>query len=1249
MRLSALSPTIVALLAIAPGARLLASDAAAAARDAEFEAVRQLIDHEVQAPAARQLKLFVAANYPSADWYQKYLNWDFSDRFHDLEPAKVEAMAKEISDASKSGTLPPTVQAAFKGGGGTMWRMVQELAQVMGPDLTPDTVGAANLSSSERDRRNRLLLGIIGACDVEWNEALDKVKANEEPEKKLQDMDAKDPKFETETYKACNLRYEAVHVLWKAHVVLREVISRGADFGIDPQPAIDYLTKVLSYIKDGPADLGKWDYDWGLDYMPLKADVNEMLAEAVRLKVGQIAADDVETSFFQVYDYDLKQFKPNVRDQFIELQLRTWASMLRWHLEMGDQANLKRGVDDFGNLQERLKGHEAININNDDAQAIALAQCYLVVARIQNALHNTTACNSLLGKVAGARKNPESGNASKWLIFLSHGGGPDHVVDNEWGQPPEDDDPSQAIDTAGAFIAQALGTDDLKQARGLYTHAAVALRNGILGLSDGYEDQFIAEAPIIYERYAYALYKLDMHFHAAIAAEEGLRAIAARITAKESPWRVGRDPKRPLTEEGKPLEKLCKNAKSYASMLRQRAAKSQVVEGVHGQVLSLAFQILPESQTTDTLWSQIYDLLASGDYDQVIDKTRALVKAHKSDANYLKDFYYKGFSIITSALMGEYEKAKADAAKNDPAAPDIMQKAADELRSISEKMLDSLKGASLNSDEQKAYTTAISTPVFINFNAQRYNDVIAALDAKFWKAAPPDEDLRARMLTYLCMSTLSLQRARDADGKGEDAKTIIAEFPRLQDTYAIFQHQVAHLTSEAVASRIVAGKKAMAATFNSVQRAATALIMGGDAASDKLKPLIMESRKALADLLFDTFGPNSKPDNVLAVAALLWDMPDHERGAKLYKIFLKQIKRDAKAQDFKRNPKPMLDQVEGVVGQRPELRSDWKLIRDLCEDGPGVDDWRDGKIDRSQLTEEPIDYARATEKLRAYIASIDSMRSILGEDSWKQMHDQLDPLLDMVLILAQEIQAMKRVAQYDRESGNADEANEYFKVLNHYDPDDPDTAVAQVDTVLEALPRGGVSKDLIEHAVAVAAKIRQDEGDNNPRMFWTSQIQVFELSIALNDMANVNDALKVLANHGDVSYDLVSPPVHGDAKIRGDDKRVRRPANAEAVALARRYLLLYQAKGVTVQPAYEIRDIDLDGKTYTLFVDAGTPKLVGHSVENDAGDPVVEFLPEGVDPMADAKPPPAQGASSATAGQVAPAPAPAPPAQGGTR
>ncbi len=1235
MRLSALSPTIVALLAVGCGSRLAAADDASTARDAEFEAVRQLIDHEIQAPAARQLKLFLAANYPGADWYQKYLDWDFSDRFHDLEAAKVEAMAKEISEASKSGSLPPVVQAAFKGGGGTMWRMVQELAQVMGPDITPDAVGASNLAASERDRRNRLLKGIIAACDVEWNEALDKVKANAEAETKLQDMDEHNPSFQPETYKACNLRYDAVHVLWKAHVVLREAITRGKDFGVDPQPAIDYLSKVLSYQKDGPSDLGKWDYDWGLDYMPLKADVNEMLGEALRLKVGAVNMDDIETSFFQVFDYELKQFKPNVRDQFVELQLRTWASMLRWHLELGDDANLKRAIDDFNNLQERLKGTAAINLNGSDARAIALAQCYLVAARIQGKLHNTTACNSLLGKVAGARQNPESGNAGMWLLYLTHGGGggDPHVVggDEEWGQAPEADDPSQAVDTASAFLAQALETDDAKQARGLFTHAAVALRNGILGLSDGYEDQFIAEAPIIYERYAYALYKLDMHFHAAIAAEEGLRAIAARITAKESPWRMGKDPKRALTEEGKPLEKLCKNATTYASMLRQRARKSQVVESVHGDVLELALKILPETQSVDKEWSKAYDDYQSGEFEKCKDDVRALLKADRTDAN-----FYKGFALITSALMGEYEKAKSSGDA------DAMQKAADELTTDSDKIIAMLKDRpKLTSDEQKAYTTAISTPVFINFNAKKYDDVIAALDAKFWKAAPPDEDLRARMLNYLCMSALSLQRARvDDQGKGEDAKAILEQFPKQQAIYATFQRQASRLKDEA-ADRVAAGGKAMAATFNSVQKAATALILGGDAAADKLKPLIMESRKALADLLYDTLGLKSKPDNVLAVAGLLWEMQDHERGAALYKIYLKQIAKDAKAQDFKRNPKPVLDQVEGVVTQRPELRADWKLIRDLCEDGPGVDDWRDSKIERSQLTEEPIDYARAVERLRAYIATIDQMRSILGEQSWQQMHAQLDPLLAMAVGLAQEIQAMKRVAQYDRESGNGPEARAFYDKLGRYDPDDPDTAVAQVDTVLEDLKGGReVPKEQIEHARSVAAKIRGSEGDNNPRMFWTSQIQVLELSIALNDMANVNDALKALGNHGDVSNDLVSPPVHGDAKIRGDDKRMRRPANAEAIALAQRYLALYKAKGVTVLPSFEVRDIDVDGKTVTVFVDAGAPKLVGHSVENDAGDPVVEFLPEGVDPMADPKPaaPPAQGASSATAGQVAPAP-----------
>lgn len=1222
MRLPLLSPTLLALVAVGAWGQLSAADQSGE-RDALFDAVRALIDHEVQGPAARQLKTFTAASFPDATWYQKFLDWDYADRFHTTDPAQTEAMNKELAQAAAAGQLPPAVRDAFKESGDTMWRMVKDLANDINPDAPPQGVGADFLSAAQKSARQRLVVGIIASCKQDWDQAVQALKDFAPSEKRLWDMDEKNPEYKTLSYQACKLRYDACHVLWKAHLVLREVITRGKEFGVDATPVNEFYQEIFKNVKDDDGILN-WDYQYGDQYPPLKADANTLLAEAVRQKIPGVSGEDVETELFKIIDLDLKPYPQAVRDEFVELQLNTWTELLRWHLELGDDRSLRRGIEDLQMLQDRLKNMN-VQLNSATPRAVSLAKALIVGGRLQAAAHNVSAANQLLAEVAGSKANPLAPNAAQWIGYLAHGSGV-HAGDNAWGSAPEADEPQLALSTAESFIQQAKDTDDFKLSQSMWVNAAVALRNGILGLSDGYEDEFIANAPALYERYAFVLYKMNMHYHAAIAAEQGLKAVAARITPKQNPWRVGGDPKRPLTEDGKAVEKLVKNGKIYArSLVRLAGATTKGVQAVNERILTLAFALLPELQGRDAEKDEIVAYLTEGNFDEAIAKAREFAHKYSDDAD-----YYWAFSVITNALMSKYD-ALSKAGRTDDL-PDV----ANQLQVLSKKIQDRLKDKpSLTSDERKALTTAISAPVFVNFTTGKYADVIQALSAEFWRSAPPDDGLRARMLRYLCMSELKGQETTPPT----DPAAVTAAFTTLQPAYTIFSKQAPRIRDEDALHSVMVGAKALASAYNKLQSTAARLVNANVAGADKLLPLIKSSRTILADLLYPTITAKTPPGNIYAVAGLLWEMDGpqaHEKAGHCYQLYLQAIGNDIAVQDFKRNPKPVLDAVENAVTQRPELRDDWKAIRANLEDGPGVEDWRTGKASRDEISGQPVvDYVQALEKLRPFRRRFEDLRTLMGDDQYTACTKQLDALLATVLSCGQEIQAKKRLAQYDREAGKGDEARLLYNELIHYDPDDPDFALAFVDNVLDDLPKSTVQPAQIEKARGIAAKIR-DSGDQDLQKFWTAQIQVFELSIALKDMGEVNDALASLAARGDVSSDLVQPAVRGDAKIRGDDRHIRRPANEGALTLARRYLRLYQAPGVTAKPSFEIRDVEVDGKTYTLFVDVGTPQVVGYSVENADGDPVVEFLPAGVSPNAPPPPPTAPSSGSTVAPGGAP-------------
>ena len=1260
MRSRRLSPTLVtvALMGMC-WSPLHGATATPEERDAQFSAVHALIEAELQGPAERQKADFQNAGYPDVAWYQKFLDWDFSDHFHDLAPDKVETLGKELSTAANdpASPMPDAVRKAYKGGGGTLMRLVNELAKIINPDDTPPPIGKDNIPAAEKQRRDYLVRDLISDSDQEWKDAAKVVKTFEDDqgpngEANIWNMDEKDPKLKVASFAACNRRYQAVHILYLAHIVLREVITRGPDFGMDPAPVIAYYNDLLTQNREW---LSKWDYDWGDEFLPLKSEVNIMLAEAIRVKVAQLTPEDIESELFKVLDADLRPFQNAIKAQMIDLQLTTWSSLLRWRLEMGGDHDLKHGLELWKDLLGRTKDLP-VKLEDSDYSGQLLASCYIVAGRMEAANKNTSKASALFAEVAKYKDNRLSYDAKDWIANVSKGADP---TISGWGSAPEPQDPGAVLGLAQALVMQARQTEDLVQQRSMYMNAAVALRNGILGLSDGYEDQMVDSGPALFQQYALVLSHLGMHYHAAIAAEAGLEAVSNAITDKYNPWRINHDPNRDLTEEGKAIDRLGRAALAFSSNL-MLYNKDAGVQALYSQTITLKQKVAPTGNAKDLTKIVIQIKLSNGDYDGVINDARDFAHTNSKD---LEDYFW-AYDMITSARM-----AKFDALKKSPdqgsVQGDLDQIAAD-LNKSSAAIMALVKPIPKKTlSEKKAYATALSTPIFINYSQGHYDEVLAALDASFWATPPADENLRARMLRYLMQA---IARKQDQSLKDPAAalnpQTLIDAFPQQQAAYETFQHQAPRIHDEDATATVESAAKTLANVFNTVDTKATEAYNADPKAAlaPKLPPMIDYAKKALADLIFPSLSIKSPLGRLDAVAGLLWDMDDHVRAGHLYDLFTQRIAADNELQNFKRNPKGRLDQVETLVLVRPELKDDWAVIRDLLEDGPAVDDWRDGKVTRDQLTEKPIDYLDATGHLNAFLKRVDDMRTVLGEDDYKKITDALTELQKISYNLAQDILAKKRLALCYREEGKDELSQNLYNELTHYDPDDPDSKSALVDNVLHDIKAGTkVDNTLVDKARKIAISVREDS-DKDAFAFWTSQIQIFELSAYLNDMDAINTALKWASLNGDISHDLTQPPIYKDAKIVGDDPRVRRAKNALAVDLANRFLKVYQFNGVTLKPTFTIQTVTVDGKDYTLFVDIGAPAMVGQSVENALGDQVVVFLPAGTPALVPESDTPAPapattppGATSATPatpttpGTAAPPAAVAPaPAQGAT-
>jgi len=108
--------------------------------------------------------------------------------------------------------------------------------------------------------------------------------------------------------------------------------------------------------------------------------------------------------------------------------------------------------------------------------------------------------------------------------------------------------------------------------------------------------------------------------------------------------------------------------------------------------------------------------------------------------------------------------------------------------------------------------------------------------------------------------------------------------------------------------------------------------------------------------------------------------------------------------------------------------------------------------------------------------------------------------------------------------------------------------------------------------------------------------------------------------------------------VEGDDKRIRRALNVQAIELAQRFLKLYGMNGVNEKVTYRVDEVDAGVKTIGIYTDVDAPKFIARSIKDKDDEDVLVIVAE------NAPETPAAGTPAATAPipvKTAPAPAPA--------
>jgi hypothetical protein len=1173
-------PASPCLLVLALAAGLAASES-----ESRFEAVRALIEAEARAPAERQLADFAAAGYADAGWYRRFLEWDFAERFHTVPPERAEAMAAEISAAlEKDQSLPRAVREAFAARGSALLRAINELLRVLDPDAPP-TLAARDLPPEERAFRAQLAARVAALAEAEWKRAAAEVAAFEANEEPAQwNLPPNDPKAKALLVKGAMLREQAARPLALAHIVLREVVTRGVDFGIDPAPTQAFFKAILTQAKDR---LAAWDYASGDDYLPLKAACNALLGEAVREKVAGVSGDDVAGELDKLIDADLHPFPDAVRGKLVELQLATAASLMRWRLELGDERDLKLGLETWQALQDRMKTQH-LALAGGDAKSRSLAQASIIAARIQSALRDAGAASATLAAVVAAHDNPLGQRARLWMARSSA-----TEPSAEWADPPRPADPGESLTMAKVLVGQARATADVRWQRTLYLRAAIGLRNGLLGLgADADPERFVALAPEVYATYASVLKRLGLLEHAAIAAEQGLRAVAARVSAKSHPWHVDGDPAKAWTPAGANVQRLAQTALTDAAALVSNAqsagAQGTAVQTFYADVVALTLRVDPEDHTDNLEKIRIRALMNAGDDTGAIPVILAL--AAKSQDRPVDAAWC--FARLCEARTAAYD-ALATRLPTDPSVAAAMAEQARELLAAcaaeAAPLTAALKeGRELTSIERATFAIARTGPIAMALRQGHDAEVITALEGDLWSTPLGDQALTGSMLKTLC---IALRRQQEAMLPTADAAALLAAWPTQRRACDLLREQGAALTEEAATRSLRQAQQALAMVCNDLVNVGTKLRNQHGARSEELP--LAEARRILVDLVYPDLTAASKPELLRSIGGLLWTGGDHARGGRLYEWCLQASRNDERLRSFLMDPRARLAEVEAVAAARPELKAEWAAIRALWSDEhPGVD------------------YAKAALQLRAFRAKLESERTLIGVSGLATMVGALAPLQETIESLAHRLEVERALAAWYRESGRGAEARALYQELIAAQPDDDEIAIGFVDCVVAGAHEPGVPEAQLRQAREIAIRIRGESG-TDPRVFWTAQIQALELSAVLHEVDSVDRALKALRLRGDLSEDLVRPPVRADARITGDDRRAHVAKDDEAVALARRYLALHRLQGVQQPEPFRIQEVTVAGRAWTLFVAADAPDMVGNEVANADGDPVVVFRPAG--------------------------------------
>lgn len=1213
-----LSPTLLSLVIASAGMAPLWS-ATADERDQHAIAVAKLMTSKMRLPAERQLKEYKESGYPANDAYlDKVMRFTYLDQFlADLpeadkakNEAELKALRAELEPSLKSNKLSAVSKQIFSGGGGSSTRMVNEIAKIMHPDGAPPLVP---MSTEKVQILARLLDALGKQAEEDFKAAVDKVKANKAAEDKIWDL----PEGGKEQQEAINsgveIRLEAMRPLTVAMLALRDAASRGKDFGLDPAPVQAQIKKMFTterpeLEKKTWADvLGSWDFEWG-EFNPfISVNCGTLMGDALIAGAKSVKEEDVEGVLQKVADFSTKEFKDaNVRAEAYRLKFQAWTSLLRYRLLQNNTRSFNRGWAAWQDFQNRAKTEEFMRLGQSPKVANDLGKLYIMAARIAQAKGDSGSAGALLAELSGTKPaNPLGHYAKGWLVFLTRGEGAGGGGNNPWSRNPLAMDPEKALITARAFMSEANSTADPYQARQNLLNAAVALRNGVLGINAGLLDEkgYIEFAPQVYQVYGYVLYKMDMRHQAVVATQDGARVLSMKLKSyaeqkKPNPWQKTNAEGKQVWDDSRitPL-RVANDSMIFASQLKSRDPNTQ---SLYSQAIEMLKTIDPEAVNDSLRKQQIVAMLGENDFEGALREGDSFLREYP-------DQYLWVFTLKNSAVSQWLDRLSRDGDKTKITS--LSEQLAKDNAAMAKRIDEELKKPGLaelrKRDLERARTTIKVSEIDNLIANKKYEDVIKRVDAEAIRNLPSEDTLAASMLRKLAKATFEWHESRK-DALAKDPALLLSALKTYEMVYQNLDRGIGKLRGKSgVENTLDAAGQMLAIVFTRSVTMIAKLQQAGNASADLLAMAEVANR-AFADLYEPTIDDKTPPANVLFIARTLWDVEEKQRAAKQFARFIAINDKDPEVTAFRADPKPFVEKHSAVVNARGEFRKAWEEIADLSWDSP------EDKQAYNTLPKDKWpprlrrDYGLALSKLADFRKLMAANKAVVAPDQFKQIETAVNAFTTVISALANQSLAKSRVAAYYRESGQFDKAQPILMELWEDDPLSLDNQMALVLVTYNAALKGDPmpSKEDLQKARGVVADIRNAKNNTTDKIgYWEAYTLVLEFSVMLGDNKVVNDTLSFMRrNRSDMSRDLVAPPQWGD------DKRARRPMNALSALLANRFLGLYSKQGVTEKPSFKVVEVTINGEKMAIFADPDAPEFTTKPMTTPDDDEVVAII-----------------------------------------